>query len=82
MENYQNEDGSITVPEVLVPYIWVAELKFQKIILSITNKASICASLVENREWSKAAVLKTVVRSAYRGFESLILRHFETWVSG
>jgi hypothetical protein len=26
-------------------------------------------------EWLKAAVLKTVVRSAYRGFESLLLRH-------
>ena len=30
----------------------------------------------EMAEWSKAAVLKTAVGSAYRGFESHSLRHF------
>ena len=27
LENYQNEDGSVTIPEVLVPYMGVTEIK-------------------------------------------------------
>lgn len=30
LENYQNEDGSVTVPEVLVPYMGCTEIKINK----------------------------------------------------
>ncbi len=45
------------------------------IICALNTEKYLCVFYGEMAEWSKAAVLKTVVRSAYRGFESLILRH-------
>jgi seryl-tRNA synthetase len=30
MENYQNEDGSITVPEVLRPYMGMDKITYSK----------------------------------------------------
>ena len=29
VENYQNEDGTLTIPEALVPFMWVAKLKLK-----------------------------------------------------
>ncbi len=64
LENYQQADGSVTVPEVLRPYMGGLE-KMIRMSSNCTHGGV--------AEWLKAAVLKTVERK-FRGFESYLLR--------